>query len=91
MCGDLTQETEANRRIVVTYNSPAHWGTTVDYHEPEKQAPTAAVSGTDAILFSVTIDDHDARLDWLNMWIHGQWSEMHRDYPEFLTDEWRKP
>lgn len=47
------------------------------------------ISATDAILFSLRIDDHYNRLYWLQMWVEGSYAEMHKEWPDFKRVDWR--
>lgn len=52
-------------------------------------AEAAAISAADAIMFSLTLNDHFERTDWLNGWVHGEWRVMRKDFPEFALNKWR--
>jgi hypothetical protein len=51
--------------------------------------PAEAIDSAAAIEFACTIEDHFDRLEWLKMWVHGEWRQMRAEYPEFEAGHWQ--
>ncbi len=46
------------------------------------------ISATQAIVYAVEkIEDHYDRLEFLKLWMHGQWQELRDNWPEAWTGE----
>lgn len=48
-----------------------------------------AIDSVAAIEFATTIDDHFDRLEWLKMWLKGEWRQMREEWPEFDAGHWQ--